>query len=379
MKEKRNRSCVVLLCLCLAFPIGAVADDVDRESFSNIFVFGDSLSDTGNAATAADAGPFLEEFADGNFRPDLLRFLTDPNDRVALCFPDIVRQDNMIVEVNPDFPCDDLFFMNSRVSNGPVAVEVLAKRLGFGALQPSLYFWEPLRLPLLGLPRPFVGTNYAVAGATAQGSSLADLNSQVLGFLLDHGLFSAPQDALYVVIIGGNDIIAAVDAPEGIRPLIITNAVNAIASNIDALIEAGARRFLVANSLNIGSVPAAGMDADLATSLAKEFNQRLAERLDQVRVQRQQLVDLEIKEFNLFRFFEVVRRLGRLLGVFVNIDEACFESGAYRDFGRPAEFHPDCGPSKFDRFVFFDDLHPTGLVHRIVGKALSVAARRLAN
>ena len=48
MRGKQHGSCVALLCLCLVFPIGAVADNAADKSFSDIFVFGDSLSDTGN-------------------------------------------------------------------------------------------------------------------------------------------------------------------------------------------------------------------------------------------------------------------------------------------------------------------------------------------
>ena len=95
----------IVLFVCLLFPIEASA-----QGFSNMYIFGDSLSDTGNRAT-----------------------------------------------VTGDFPAP--FFMN-RVSNGQVAVEVLATSLGLSA---------DASRHLVG---PAVGTNYAVAGARAGG--LAD-------------------------------------------------------------------------------------------------------------------------------------------------------------------------------------------------------------
>jgi len=99
----------------------------------------------------------------------------------------------------------------------------------------------------------------------------------------------------------------------------------------------------------------------------------LAERLDQIQA-GQPLV--EIKQFDLFRFFEVVRFFGKLFGVFENIKDACFDSGEYRDTGA-RNFDPGCGVDKFDDFVFFDAIHPTGQVHQFVGKALSRAAHKL--
>ena len=122
-----------LLCLCLLLPLGAKA-----EEFSDVFVFGDSLSDTGNLAVFADA--------QASILTSDPAFLLDPAIRVALCFP------GPFPFSMRDFPCADLFFESSRVSNGPVAVEVLAENLesagllDFGALKPSLHF-----LPLIGL------------------------------------------------------------------------------------------------------------------------------------------------------------------------------------------------------------------------------------
>jgi len=386
-----------LLCLCLLLPLGAKA-----EEFSDVFVFGDSLSGTGNLAVFADAQAF---FLTGN-----PKFLIAPDERVALCFPGVTfNPDGTVKEIDPAFPCDDLFFMNSRVSNGPVAVEVLAERLGFDDLQPSLHFWDLVGLPQFGLPRPFVGTNYAVAGARARVRidpktrlpELEDLGTQIFAFGLDHG--EAPPGALYVVMIGGNDVIDAAKAvadlfngedlePQERPKAIIDAAVNAIGDNINVLSGAGARKFLVVNSPNIGSIPATRMRAEeegippalligLATLLTIKFNEQLEGRLDEIRAE-QMGSSVEIKEFNLFRFFEEVRFVRKLFGVFENIKDPCFDSGEYRDTGARI-FHKDCEPDepgdapKFDRFVFFDDLHPTGRVHQFVGKALSKAAGKL--
>jgi len=363
VRGKRKRSCVALLCLCLVFPIGAAADDADGEPFSNVFVFGDSLSDTGNAAAGRN-------------------FFAPPGVELNLCNP---------VDIITGTGCGDLFFEETRVSNGRVAVEVPADRLGFGELQPSLH---PLFFATSGMV-PIDGDNFAVAGATARGPSLIDLPSQVLGFLISHPL--APPNALYVVFIGGNDVIDAIQALQavlaGSPPAsvetsedIIAAAVDAIGDNINLLIGAGARKFLVVYAPNIGSVPAIKIAAEkagvppvllrgFATFVTIQFNRQLAEHLDQIRAEQREIGNsLKIKEFNLFRFFEGVRFVFRLFGL--NTVDACFDSGRYLATG-VRSFHPDCGVDKFDDFIFFDDLHPTGQIHRVVGKVLSKAARKL--
>jgi len=362
-----------LLCLCLLLPLGAKA-----EEFSDVFVFGDSLSDTGNLAAfanfqvqllALDPRVLCKNVRESDSEPIPLCQEVDDL-RVGLCF---AKTSDLNEDGVPDlifeFPCDDLFFESSRVSNGPVAVEV-----GFGELQPSLHF-------LPGVLRPLeLGTNYAVAGATARGPSLGDLNVQIAGFLVDH--FPPPPDALYVVMIGGNDVIDAANAlaelvigstPDETPGAIIDDAVAAIGDNINLLVGAGARKFLVVNSPNIGSLPAAepGLGRLIATFVTIKFNEQLKERLEQIRAKQQQIGNpVEIKEFNLFRFFEGVRFVGRLSRVFKNIDDACFDSKAYRDNGRPVIFHRKCGFDKFDTFVFFDAIHPTRKVHAFVGDAL---------
>ncbi len=371
-----KQSLRTLLCLCVLLAPGVKAGDPP----SAIFVFGDSLSDTGNLAAFRDISlPLLPPFFPG----------PQPVGTFGLCNPvDIFILGNR---------CNDLFFMESRVSNGPVAVEILAERLGFDTLKPSLFF-------LPSAARPFVGTNYAVAGALAGGSELGDLGSQVSGFSVDHG-FLAPSDALYVVMIGGNDVIdavkAAIDLQNGIvlepqeKPdAIINTAVDTIGNNISDLIDRGAKKFLVANSVNIASVPATRVRADaeglpqalvvaIARGLTKKFNSKLAHRLRQIRSE-QANHSIKIKKFNLFALFEGVRFVGRLFRL--NIADACFDTDSYQDFSMLAaerNFHPDCAPDgtgsqpKFERFVFFDDLHPTGQVHAAIGRVLARAANRL--
>src|SRR5882672_2113751 len=124
-------------------------------------VFGDSLSDPGNAFVLlrdVEVPPF------DNLIPDA------PYARGALHF-----------------------------SNGPTWIEQLS------LLDHAL----PSAGPALVLPRVF--SNYAVGGALARGSGPFDLSGQVNLFLGDfrgHGR----DDALYVLWAGGNDVRDALDA-----------------------------------------------------------------------------------------------------------------------------------------------------------------------
>jgi len=294
-----------MLCVFLWIPVGSSAE----ESFSEIFIFGDSLSDNGNLA-AVPGFEFLSMF-----------------------------------------PYDD------GLSNGPRAVEVLAQGLGLDA-DPSLH-----------LVRAFpVGTNFAVAGARAVTLGIPptiDLPTQIGSFLQSHkGI--APADALYVIFIGGNDIRDARGEPDNrAAKAIIREAVDGAASAIRALAGAGAKRILVANAPNIGAIPETRALGDRkfakrATRLTKSFNKRLTKAIRNVEWD----FDFEIMEFDTFRFIRLVRKLGVRFGLFTNIDDACF-------FSFLGTFNPECELGKnFDSFVFFDEIHPTAKVHQLAGEAM---------
>jgi phospholipase/lecithinase/hemolysin len=293
---------VVVICLFLS---GAASADT---TFRNMVVFGDSLSDTGNLASVI--GPF------------------------------------------PEPP----YFMGSRVSNGPVAVEVLAGFLGLSA-EPSLY--------LIGAAK---GDNYAVAGASAAGEQLTDLSGQVGGFLLNNGGL-APADSLYVVVIGGNDIRLARDESDRRESAQIVNrAVAAVDQNIRALIASGARSFVVSNSGDIGSIPETKLLAELmsapkisrkATRKSISFNRQLASKLKKI----EREFSIDIVPFDLFRTAKFVQSNSDAFG-FDNIVDACFSSVTFM-------FNPECEFGKyFDNYYFFDGIHPTAKAHTRIARAL---------
>jgi len=278
-------------------------------SYSQVFIFGDSLSDTGNLATVI-----------GDFPPP--------------------------------------YIMN-RASNGPVAVDIFTAELGFTA-NASLH--------LIG---PEVGANYAVAGANASGEDPIDLNAQIMSFHANHG-FIAPSDALYVIFIGGNDIRSARDVAElSAAKLIVKAAENEVRQAILNLFSAGARSFMLVNSANVGLIPETQLLANATNNpdlikrthkLSKGYRRALhniAEHLEEEN-------NLNIIEFDFFKFFNKLVRKADTYG-FSNSTDACFSSKTF-SFHPDCNFG-----FNFDQFIFFDETHPTARAHALIGEAMHEA------
>lgn len=192
---------------------------VSAAPYTAQYVFGDSLSDNGNLAAA-----FNTTFADPPFT-------------------------------------------NNAFTDGPVAVELLANRLGLRA--DAARWTSPAGAGS-------AGTNYAVAGAKAGNTALIDLPNQVSAFLARSG-GAAPAGALYTVFIGGNDVRNAAlnnDAS------FVTNGVASEIANIGRLAAAGATEFLVVGVTDVGLIPEFTQQnpsrAALASQASVEYNRLLA-------------------------------------------------------------------------------------------------------
>jgi len=326
---------------------------------SALFVLGDSLSDVGNAAAAADY---------------LLNQPIDPP-TVGLCNPTEVLALHR--------RCDDLFYLQSRVSDGAVAVEHLAEHLALAPLRPSLHV----------LPnQSHEGTVYAVAGAKASTRNDQDLDAQVDRLLIDR--FPLPPDAVYVVMIGGNDAIDALQADiaaPGAEPrlgaAVVTSAVAAIAEEVERLLDFGARRVVVANVPDLAALPgiqararASGDEAAAlaaASAISAAFDRELDAKLDAIEAGAPRPPPATvITRFDLRAALAAAQ--AALAAGGGNAADACFASDLYRDSPSAQRvFHPDCAPltpdgaPRFAQFMFFDGIHPTGTAHAALGAALS--------
>jgi len=207
-------------------------------SYSHIYVFGDSVSDSGNVALAIGQPSGVPQGVTGN-------------------------------SYIPDYP----YYPTGRFSNGPVWAEDFAARYGLAAA-PSL----------LG------GTDFAFAGARTGGPDVPvpTLTTQGQMFLGSTG-GAAPAAALYVIAEVGNDARDALAAIAGGADVAstIAAAATAYANNLGLLIDtlraAGATQFLVFDNVDLGLVPAVramGSDASsLASVITFSMNQALRGRL----------------------------------------------------------------------------------------------------
>jgi phospholipase/lecithinase/hemolysin len=302
---------------------------------SNVFVFGDSLSDTGTLAEAIQHNA--------------------PNP--------------------PSF--------HDSFTNGPVAVERLAEHFGLRA-DPSLWltsFTDAFHL----FPPGFVaGTNYAVGGATAAGGT-SGLPNQVGAFLFHVGQL-APSDALYVVMIGGNDVRNAAHAGNSAG---VNAGVSSELAMIQLLISRGATHIFVPNVPNVGVIPEFTQDSPVgqaatATAFSILYDQLLAAGI-------QSLIALNpsdsIQLFDLFSLNSAIAANASNLG-FTDTTDRCY-TNAVTVFLNPAvqlqdtagcgAIDPAKGAANIDHFLFWDNIHPTSRVQAMWGDAFAVAVPEAAS
>ncbi|MDO8250520.1 MAG: SGNH/GDSL hydrolase family protein [Rhodoferax sp.] len=218
MLFKRLRS--LLLPLLVSVPLGALAGP-----FTSLFVFGDSLSDTGNLATAFAS-------ATGQALPTL------PPQPVGSGF-------------------NGPYYQNSQLSNGPVWIEHLGAGLGLAsnAAAPAL----------LG------GNNFAFAGARTGTSSIPPgVLAQAFGLWGGNDPSVNPSfadpSALYVVVGGGDDMRDARDANPGITAadrsahgIAAAAAVTNLANTLAFLASKGVKNVLVSTLPDLGFTPEAAL------------------------------------------------------------------------------------------------------------------------
>lgn len=281
-------------------------------TYSNVFVFGDSLSDSGNNAIVIDA------VAGGLRTPVPLANL----------------------DVSP-FP-----YASNRYSNGPVWAEYFAESLGLSAT-----------------PALAGGANYAFGGAqTGPGGSVFpfSLTDQTGFFLLESGGV-APRDGLYVVEGGGNDARDFLPALfQGTDPAAMIAAyANNIVSIIGRLFLAGADQFLLWNVTDMGKIPMvrAEMDADssaLASELSRSMNRALEQALARLPAD---IVD-GIHLFDSYTGLNSIDDNPAAFG-FDNASDAC-------------ALDPVCvaDPS---RYFFWDGMHPTTAGHAAIAQLALLA------
>jgi outer membrane lipase/esterase len=294
-------------------------------AFTAEYVFGDSLSDTGNLAEILNVANFAAHgFYFGNF----------PNP--------------------PSY--------HDSQTNGPVAVQGLAQSLGLNA-NPSLWvtnFTDPAGL--FGGPSFVPGTNYAVAGATASptatnGTPAISLPNQVGAFSLHEGGAAGPN-ALYVIMIGGNDVRDAALYDTGMAATdAVTAGVGTELTEIKTLAGEGAKDFLVVNVPNVGLIPEFAQenpgDAANATAYSISYDSQLSAGLNGLGLPKgDQLVD-----FNLYALNTYILDNAASYG-FTNTKDPCFANTPF-SAASATGCVPDGPNANISSYVYWDHIHPT--------------------
>ena len=284
-----------------------------------IVVFGDSLSDSGNAFALTKEGL-----------------------------------------VPPDYSLDALLIPGApyargghHLSNGHTWIEQLARSMGLaGSVRPAFQGSNS------------GATNYAVGAARAyEDGRNVNLSTQVSAFLQDVGGV-APSDALYVIQLGGNDVRDALTAYQhGLDGgLIIQAALMSIGSNITKLYAAGARTFLVWNVPNIGLTPALRLAdtitpgaAAFATFVTQSFNNGLMAILAPLSA----LSGIAIVPFDAFALITAIVANPAVFGL-TNATAACVTPHV-----------PPFACQNPDEFLFWDGIHPTRAGHAIIAQRVA--------
>ncbi len=316
--------------LSLMLPFEALA-----ATFSKMYVFGDSLSDTGNEYNITT---FAQQFV-------------DPTTAIDPLSP-------------PAF--------EGRDSNGPLWVDYIAENLGL-TLTPSTEL--AVGTPINTTPNGF-GINFSYGGATTTQSvnfaiggaetgfdnatdpRLSGVLREIQGYTDDLRVAnsSADSDALYIVWAGANDYQSA-------ELLQTSVAVGNIATAVTSLYNVGARNFLVPNLPDLGKTPLAlslGTEASAGlTALTEDHNSRLDTTLDGL---SQSLTDINLISPN-FNFL-VNDQIGspKEFGL-TNVTEACL-TGEYPAFSV-------CDNP--DEHLFWDNIHLTGVTNARIGEFASAA------
>ncbi len=321
---------------------GVLAALPAQAGYSSMWVFGDSLSDTGNvlALTAA--------------------FTPNP-------FP-----------VYPG--------AQGRFSNGPIWIDVLAGGLGLpaGAQSANLLLTNPTTVTPLGAQG---GHNFAYGGARTGLGGSAGATTGLLGQLAawNGGGFTtslsraADPNALYVVVAGGNDLRDARTASPGAsaadaaaRTTAAGAAAQGVVNSLGLLAQAGARHFLISSMPDLGRTPEAVTLGSVAasTDVTVKFNAALAAGSAGFDGLFFGLtgVDLDIRYMDLYGlgldvFNDAVNNAGGVYGI-TNVTTPCLTPGAFSG----QYYAPDAVATNCARSSSSDDLHPTAAFHALIGR-----------
>lgn len=223
------------------------------------------IADNGSFSYDASTSGSLRALDTGSSQQDAFTYTVAPDFSQLFVFGDSLSdQGRLFAATNQQFPPDPPYFQG-RISNGPVWIEEMAGRLDL-----------PLSLvnnfSVAGATTSSANYNESILGTDLPG--LADELQQYLA-----GLNERPADpnALYVVWAGANDFFLPFNDPT----VVIGQAVTNLATTVGTLQAVGAKHILVVNLPDLGLTPYAqsiGQTAQL-TALSAAFNSALQDTL----------------------------------------------------------------------------------------------------
>ena len=302
------------LALALAGLLGMAATPA---AAATLFVFGDSLVDTGNADAA-------------------LRAQGQPTRT----------------------PASAGYFQN-RFSNGYNFADIVSMNMGQGASK------------AFGYPAPpytyfYGGTNFSYGGAQTRDDGHGTAGHSP-SFQDQLALFAASGKTIaaddYVLItFGGNDIqqelLKKVANPSYVPDFTATNL--ALQTGIAALVNAGARNIVVTGEADVGQIPRI---TQLGSPALDALGSLLSETLNESFRARTQAAATATK-LNI-QFFDLLAYERDLLGNaaangFTNTTDPCLDEAT----GTLA--NPTCAG-----YLYFDRIHPTASAHQLIGNAIT--------
>ena len=298
----------VATAVASAKPVAPVQASVGAP-YSAMYVFGDSLSDTGNVSLATlGMVPVSPPYADRSF------------------------------------------------SNGPVWAQDVAQSIGLPPLQPSLAG----------------GTDFAYGGAQTGQTSVhtlnpTDLTAQYGQFL---GQVPSPQSgALYAMWIGSNDVLdiannASLTSTQ--QQQAVADAVNNEVAVIGGLATHGAQNFLVLDVPDLGKTPYeldhGAAAAQSASSLASLYDTDLAAALQPLEASGALKIDL----VDTYSVLDGVIANPSAYG-FTNVTTPIWSGGLTNASSGSLQ----ATGSAQSQFLFFDSLHPSAQAHAVLAAGIT--------
>jgi phospholipase/lecithinase/hemolysin len=283
--------------LSLMFPL-----KVSAQNYDQIYVFGDSFSDTGN----------VFNFTNGAIPP------------------------------NPTY-------FNGRFSNGPVWVEYLASKLGL-TFNPK--------------------TNFAFGGATTGTKNLGisllpGLKQQINDFTTVNK--SADPQALYIIWAGTNDYLEYFyhNIPNP------TKSVANLSAAITSLAGVGAENILVVNLPDLGKFPVTGGNNQTASILSTFTNAHNSNLTTTINLLNQELSpETHIIPLDVNSLYNRLIADRQKFGL-TNVTDSCIGDLSVVPIEVPVK-PVLCNP---DKFLFWDELHPTTATHQLIGDLAFLALK----